>query len=55
MTTLGPWEEITIVFQASFPLQSGLKVYVGVLEGGINSTSLVRWDRYTTVLPSEEG
>ena len=42
-------ETVTIRFQTSFPLQSGINVYIGVLAEG--PSGYRRWDLYTPVLP----
>ena len=41
-------EEVRLEFQSRFPLQAETPVYIGVF--ALHTTSLTRWDRYTTVL-----
>ena len=41
-------EEVRFEFQTRFPLQAEAHLYIGVLAS--HTTSLTRWDRYTTVL-----
>ncbi|MFX1506738.1 MAG: hypothetical protein ACFFDC_11610 [Promethearchaeota archaeon] len=42
-------DEVRLKFETSFPLQSGLKLYIGVFSDGPIG-KLTRWDLYTTVL-----